>query len=315
MLTRFKSLRVASLLAIAPFFAGCDSAPEPVEQGEASPPAPTYPAWEMSALEQTPCFDGRTFKPLSASELVRRASAADVVLIGEMHGDEAGLAASAALWRAILDERPSAVLALEFVERDEQIALDDWLAEDELSTPDALSADHAPLLMAAKQRGRPVVAANAPRRYVRLARTAGYDHLRAMTPAQRATFVFPDPMPAGPYRDRFFELFGGGVHGGGMPTEQIEAYWRAQAMWDATMADSVLRALDDGDGPVVLVVGRFHVDRDGGVLQMLRAGRPDVSVFSVVMAGVDEIEEAESDVAADSEGSPPIADALWAVSD
>ncbi|MEM9252604.1 MAG: ChaN family lipoprotein, partial [Planctomycetota bacterium] len=233
----------------------------------------------------------------------------------EMHGDEAGLAASAALWRAILDERPSAVLALEFIERDEQIALDDWLAEDELSTPDALSADHAPLLMAAKQRGRPVVAANAPRRYVRLARTAGYDHLRAMTPAQRATFVFPEPMPAGGYRDRFFELFGGGVHGGGMPTEQIEAYWRAQAMWDATMADSVLRALDDGDGPVVLVVGRFHVDRDGGVLQMLRAGRPDVSVLSVVMAGVDEIEEAESDVAADSEGSPPIADALWAVSD
>ncbi|MEM9253129.1 MAG: ChaN family lipoprotein, partial [Planctomycetota bacterium] len=88
-----------------------------------------YPAWETSVLEQTPCFDGRTFTPLSASELVRRASAADVVLIGEMHGDEAGLAASAALWRAILDERPSAVLALEFIERDEQIALDDWLAE------------------------------------------------------------------------------------------------------------------------------------------------------------------------------------------
>ena len=265
-----------------------------------------YPTKNLAPLDQTACLDGETFRPLTAEELVDRASRADIVLIGEVHGNSQGLAASTALWQAIVEQEPNAVLALEFIARDQQIQLDDWLDLERPVEPDGFSFAHAPLLLTAKENNRPVIAANAPRRYVRLARTKGYDHLERMTPAQRATFVFPEPEPTGAYRDRFFELFSGDMHGHSMTPEQIESYWRAQTMWDATMADSVTYALSPERRPVVLIVGRFHVERDGGIPQLIRVHRPDVEVFSVIMAT-----QAQIDKAKRQPEKLPIADAVW----
>ncbi|MEM1107132.1 MAG: ChaN family lipoprotein [Planctomycetota bacterium] len=290
-----------------------------------------YPELDLSPLSETVCLDGRTLEPMSVVELIERARTADVVLIGEYHGQEEGLAASAALWQALVkryegEDKEEAgglasskevanetgpTLALEFIERDEQLELDDWLAAEELTEPEDFSFAHGAMLLESKRAGRPVIAANAPRRYVRMARTRGYDHLRAMTATQRATFVLPGdgdvPEPSAGYRDRFFELFGGGGgHEGGMTLEQIESFWRAQIVWDATMADSVVRGLSSGDCPVVLVVGRFHTAYDGGIPQVLRALRPDAEVFSVVMAREDEIEELKTELQ-----TPPIGDAVW----
>lgn len=269
-----------------------------------------YPTKNLGPLNQTDCLDGQTFEPLTANELVERASRADIVLIGEVHGNGQGLATLTALWQAILDAEPNAVLALEFIARDQQVELDDWLDLEQPTKPEGFSFVHGPLLLTAKQSDRPVIAANAPRRYVRLARTKGYGHLEAMTPAQRATFVLPEPEPAGGYRDRFFDLFGGDMHGQSLTPEQIEGYWRAQTMWDATMADSVTNALNPERRPVVLVVGRFHVEQDGGVPQLIRAQRPDAEVFSVIMATRDQIEKARS-----QPEDSPMADAVWVLKD
>lgn len=269
-----------------------------------------YPAKDLTPLDQTACLDGQTLEPLKAEELIERASQADIVLIGEIHKNAQGLAASTALWQAVVDAKPNAVLALEFIERDQQIKLDDWLGLETPIKPDRFSFAHGPMLLTAKQKGRPVIAANAPRRYVRLARTKSYDHLKAMTSAQRATFVFPEPQPSGGYRDRFFGLFSGESHGHKMTPEQVEGYWRAQTMWDATMADSVIRALTPAQRPVVLVVGRFHVEQDGGIPQLIRAHRPDARVFSIIMVTQSQIDEAGRETE-----NTPIADVVWVLED
>lgn len=61
----------------------------------------------------------------------------------------------------------------------------------------------------------------------------------------------------------------------------LDATFRSQWLWDWTMGSSVARAGELGR-PVVLVVGMFHVEREGGTVQAVRALRPGARVVSVV---------------------------------
>lgn len=233
-------------------------------------------------------------RPLSFEQTARRMGEADVVLIGEMHGHPAGLTLAARLFERVITSSQRAALSLETLERDEQPAVDAWLggtlddAElgrhrgDGATLPDG----HRTMLEAARARRRPVIASNAPRRLARQARLEGWDALRALPAAERALFAIPDPPPGGGYRTRFAAAMGGAAHGSppaGEDDERIDAFFRAQVLWDATMADSIARAHAAGSAPIVHVVGSFHVEHDGGLLQMVRRALPAARVFTVVM--------------------------------
>ena len=237
--------------------------------------------------------------PAMWDDLVKAASEADAVLSGENHGHPLGLASAAALWEDLLAARPQGVLAMEFLERDEQARVDDCIAGitdvDGLATvlrrdEQGLPKAHRRMISLARAGGRPVIAANAPRRYVRVARSQGYDRLRGLTDEQRRLFRIPEAMPQGAYRAAFDDVMNTNA---GITAEQLadpafaaerrdnlDAIFRSQSMWDWTMAESVSRGLDRGK-PVLLVVGRFHVDHDGGLVQALRAQRPGVRVLTV----------------------------------
>lgn len=222
--------------------------------------------------------------------MIDELSSADVVVIGETHGHPLGLAAGAAIWEDLLRVRPDAVLAMEFFERDEQVALDDYLlgVTDEAEFREASGRSegnypdgHRRMVESAKSAGRPVVAANAPRRYVRMTTPEGYERLSDLRPEQRRLFQTPVRLSEGRYRDEFFGLMSGGGHGGEMPEGMIQKMYRSQQMWDATMADSVVRSVGRLGRPVVLVVGRFHSDFEGATVEMIRALRPDLTVRTV----------------------------------
>jgi len=238
-------------------------------------------------------YRGDTGQRADWEELVSAAANADAVMIGETHGHALGLAFAAALWEGVLARTDRAALSLEFIERDSQVHVDDYLAglvdEEQFRkasgrTPGNYPDGHREMVEAAKRAGRPVIASNAPRRYVRLARTSGYERLASLTPEQRRLYVIPAEMPSGRYREEFFKLMSGigdaSHSGGGM----VEAIFRSQSLWDATMADAVADALAQGNRPVVQVIGRFHSDFDGGTVQLLRRARPGVRVLTVSVA-------------------------------
>lgn len=226
---------------------------------------------------------------------------ADVIIIGESHGHPLGLEAAACLFDDILADRPDATLALEFFERDEQLAIEDYLAgvTDQAAfrkaarrTDGNYPPGHARMLEAAKASGRPVVAANAPRRYVRMTTATGYERLAPLSSLQKLNFVTPDPLIGGRYKDDFYALMGGMSHGtpdteNGIPPEMIAKMYYSQQLWDATMADSVARAAMDGGRPVVLVIGRFHSDFGGGTVQLIHRYAPSLSVLTLSMVPTD----------------------------
>ncbi len=244
-------------------------------------------------------FDGRTGEAIVPYKFEQLTARADAVLFGELHGHPVGLPVAAAIWKDMLsvrdrDETPA--LLLEFFERDQQLAIDEYLGgmidEEAFIKQAGRSASNFPeahqaMFNATMDAGGVVIAANAPRRYVRLARLEGYDRLRAMSPAQRETFVLP-PTEDGPadYRERFVEIMGGmrSTDGAGkQPGMDPMDFLRSQLVWDATMADSVAMALKAGHEPVALVIGRFHVEFNGATVEYVKRQRPGADVLTIVM--------------------------------
>ncbi len=235
---------------------------------------------------------------------------ADVVVIGESHGHALGLEAAATLFDDILASGADAALLLEFIERDHQLALDDYQAgvtkEDAFRkasrrTDGNYPPGHARMVEAAIEAGRPVYAANAPRRYVRMTTKDGYEKLRALNPRQQSLFTVPEPLLEGEYKENFFSLMGGMSHGTpetehGVPLEMIEKMYRSQQMWDATMADSVVTAARLGNRPAVLVVGRFHSDNTGGTIQFINRYAPGLKIVTLSMVITDDTTIDDDDI-------------------
>ncbi len=224
--------------------------------------------------------------------LVDAAAASEVVLIGENHGHPLGLATAARLFDAVLARAPMTSLSLEFFERDDQSRIDDYLqglsdgatferrtGRNEGSYPPG----HRAMLEAARKAGRPVHGANAPRALVRVARTEGYARLRALTAEQQRLLRIPDELVVGRYREAFDKVMTPEDRDVQAPEERerLDAVFRSQQLWDWTMADAVVDALELGESPVVHVVGRFHVDHDGGTAQVLRKLRPGTKTLVV----------------------------------
>jgi len=244
--------------------------------------------------------------------LVARAAASDVVLIGELHGHPMGLDAAATLFEDLLELRPTtAALAMEFFERDEQIHLDDLMTGviDHEAFMKATGREnigrypegHRRMVLAAIERDRPVIAANAPRRYVSMARTEGFERLEGLREGQQELFVIPGSLSDGGYKDRFFEIMGGmrGHSEEEVPESEddpkILSFYRSQNVWDATMVASVVETLDSGSYPVVLVIGQFHTDFEGGTTSRLRELRPGARVMTVSVQPVWSLELREED--------------------
>ncbi len=278
-----KMLKIVCLaVGLVGLVAGCSTGPDRVAE-KAAVRSPVYFRGDGSKAEFL--------------DLVNAGRGADAVLVGENHGHPLGLQTAAELWSVLAQQEKSA-LAMEFFERDEQAGLDDYVAG--LTNEEAFRKatnrtvsnyppGHRKMVEDAKGRGRPVIAANAPRRYVRLARTEGFDRLRGLTAEQARLVRVPDALPTGPYQVAFDEFMNGPVAErkpeGAAEAEarkaRTEAMFRSQSTWDWTMAESVVRSVEAGRSPTLLVIGRFHIDKTGGTVLAMRAMRPGVRIVSV----------------------------------
>ena len=174
---------------------------------------------------------------------------------------------------------------------------------------------YQPVIDAAKDAGAPVVAANTPwALYTSVARREGFEGLATVTPAQATLFEVPSELPTGRYRERFWETLAGraegeppddtgddagddapAAHGHDLSDEAILGMFRGQAIMDATMAASIAAALDAGAPKAVHLVGHFHCDYEGGLVQELRRLAPDARILVISMPGDDADDDDDAD--------------------
>ena len=226
-------------------------------------------------------------------------SDADVVFLGESHGDSTHHALeawvlAAAHASAEADGRPL-VLGLEMVETDVQPVLDEYLAglvreRDWLAAGRPWSnyeADYRPLVEFARERGVPVVGTNVPGRYASLVSRRGLASLDSLPEAARAWLP---PLPTAPASEalaaKFTDLMGGMAHGSG---PSVEGMLDAQNLRDATMAWRIAEALSAHPGALVVHAnGSFHSAGRLGVPEHLARLALGARVLVVTMRAADD---------------------------
>jgi uncharacterized iron-regulated protein len=285
-------------------------------------------------------------QPATLQDIVDAMDDVDAVLIGEIHTDPVGHWIEAELFRSALEmagagqesgARRRVALSLEMFERDVQGIVDEYLAD--LITESQFKAsarpwehydeDYRPMVEAAKVAGVPVLAANAPRRYVNRVSRLGPASLEDLSPrALGALPPLPFPPPTDAYREEWTSLMTNMVmepqcpvpdppamppharpdqEDPEMPSEPpvegpppgmplhggsfMENGVQAQTLWDASMAHAITTFLDMNPGGLVVhMVGAFHVKNFTGTPEKVQFYRPGTRSLVVNMDLSEDIE-------------------------
>ncbi|TGK82440.1 hypothetical protein EHQ24_14420 [Leptospira noumeaensis] len=229
-----------------------------------------------------------TAETVSISDIVKESSKYNVIVFGEEHDNQNLHRFYETLFKEISDLEPTS-LSLEMLEQDGQNITNEFLkgtiTESHFLTSTShwksFKTDYLPLVLLAKDKKLNVVAANPPRRYVNLISRKG---LAAYREFSDSAFTFLPPAYSlekyltEDYKQRLNELFAGGHsagHGSGNPHLVL-----GQATWDQGMAESVSREFYKTGKKIVHLNGRFHSDRNGGVVHRLREMGLSVLVIS-----------------------------------
>ncbi|HEX5706152.1 MAG TPA: ChaN family lipoprotein [Pyrinomonadaceae bacterium] len=267
-------------------------------------------------------------KPSSMEEIVGAMGGADAVLVGEAHDDAVGHRVEAELLRlayaryvATVEARHaprSVALSLEMFERDAQTVLDEYLAGLISERHFLLSSrpwrnyetDYRPLVEFARAHKLPVIAANAPARYVSRVAQNGPASLDALSKEAKAWLP---PLPVAPasrdYAAKFTRFMSGGDTASPapagqqssqqQPSRQTQAQQQqaqqssahasaflldAQNLRDASMGDALAEHLRRNSGALVLHFnGRFHSEGRLGVAEHLLRLRPKARLLVVTI--------------------------------
>ena len=235
----------------------------------------------------------KTTMPAMLSELGR----ANVVFVGENHDHKQGHELELEILKGLAGANKQQAFALEMFERDVQPVLDEYLSD--LITESSFTAaarpwpnyktDYAPLIQFCKAQNIPVVASNAPRRYVSVVSRKGFEGLHSLSKYAR-TLLAPLPIseeiPAG-YNSALDQIFSG-AHGDpaakpmpGMPS--ADNMKRSQELWDCTMADSIARFVKKTHRKVMHINGSMHSDSGFGAMDRLRRYMPSLKVMNVTI--------------------------------
>jgi len=187
-------------------------------------------AAQLAAGAQAPAPPYRAFDPkgnaVTLQTIVGALERADVLFVGETHDSPVAHVLEAELLRRAEEaygpsspKRRAVALSLEMFERDVQTVLDEYLAGLITERHFLLSsrpwrnyeADYRPLVEYARAHRLPVIAANAPARYVSRVSSQGPDSLKSLPQVAVKSWLPPLPFPAASegYAAKFNRFMGG----------------------------------------------------------------------------------------------------------
>jgi len=224
-------------------------------------------------------------KIVSLDDITNDMMNADVLFFGEEHNDSTGHFLAYSLFKKLTQKYPDkSALSLEMFETDCQNVLNEYLTgliREKNFITEARAwhnyKDYRPLIEWAKANKIPVVAANAPNRYVNMTNRMGLQSLNQLNTTGKS-YLPPLPIDtaSGPYYDKFLQIMGGHAALGGMQMFQ------AQNLWDATMGWSIARFAKAHKGYKILQLnGGFHSEEKLGAAAQLKKYAPKIRILNI----------------------------------
>ncbi len=221
--------------------------------------------------------------PASAEELspsaFRTLGSYDVVIVGELHDNQAHHDNQAAIARQITPSAlvfemltPDQAAGAAGVPRDDADALDAALGWSDTHWPDF--AMYFPIFEAAPD--AVIYGAALPRDEVRAAVKQG---AAAVFDGDSALFGLDQTL--NPEEQTARNALQSEAHCNALPEDILPGMVEAQRLRDASFARTTLRALEETGGPVLVITGNGHARNDWGMPRYLKRGQPGVKIASV----------------------------------
>lgn len=222
-------------------------------------------------------YDTHKKAEITLQELTASLDRVDIVFFGEEHNDSVAHVLQYELLKAMDERYDRVALSMEMFVSDDQLVLNEYLAglitERNLHKDAVLwnnYDDYRPIVEYAKEKGLPVLAANAPSRYTNRVTRSGLASLNVLDKSAKLLLA---PLPVDTLTGRYHEKFAG-LMGGHEGMGEMKIY-QSQNLWDATMAYRISRFFKEKTVRKILHLnGRFHSDEQLGTVAHLRNYAP-----------------------------------------
>jgi uncharacterized iron-regulated protein len=149
--------------------------------------------------------------------------------------------------------------------------------------------DYKPLLNFAKEKGLKFVGSNIPRRYASAVASGGFEALSLLSP-EALKYIAPLPLEYDPELPCYKEMLSmGGAIAGSMTKNVSENLPKAQAIKDATMANSIVKYRKPSQ-TLIHYNGSYHSDRNMGIIWYLNKYSPGLRISTITTVLQDNIE-------------------------
>ncbi len=261
--------------------------------------APTVQAPRFGDDDAYAWIDGKTGKQLSWDDVIGRLRASNIVVVGEQHDQKSHHEVQRRIVEVLAGDGPGLVVGMEMLTWEKQPELDRFNRGDidAVGLRDAVDwkkawgfdfALYQPILEAGHRGGAGFIALNAPRELVRAIRQKG---VAGLDDDERA--LLPDLDLGDELHRAWFErIFSSAGHP--LKAADVDGFYRAQVLWDESMADRAARALQGGARQVVVLAGAGHVANGRGIPQRVERRIGSAVVAVVPMPGVDSSNVEES---------------------
>ena len=222
---------------------------------------------------------------ITFEQAIDKIAPSDVVLFGEIHNCTLMHWFELRTIKALEAKNKKLVLGGEFFEKDDQNKIDEYLSGwiDEEHFEDAArfwlnyQTDYKPILELAHDSVIPFIATNVPRRYAAIVAKSGLDTLKFL-PLEAKQYMPNLPLFFTTKTPGYNEMLSMmGEHEGDVSVQNIV---KAQALKDATMAQSIAENLFRGD-LFFHVNGDFHSANYGGIYWYLKRINNDLKISTI----------------------------------
>jgi uncharacterized iron-regulated protein len=222
---------------------------------------------------------GEASAQVSLTDILSAASAADIVILGEVHDNPGHHARQA----EVLAGLSPAAIVFEMVSAEAAARITPELAADPAALAEALDwansgwpdfAYYAPLFAFGAE--VPLYGALIGRE---AAQAAFADGAAAVFAGDAARFGLADALPEAEQSAREAEQMA--AHCDALPVDILPGFVEAQRLRDAALAEAALEALDAHGGPVAIITGNGHARSDWGVPALIARAAPEVRVFAL----------------------------------
>lgn len=233
---------------------------------------------------QSHAFYSSVGQLISYDEVIEKLEKSEIVLLGELHDH------AAVHWiekRIIFDlaARKDLVIGGEFMERDNQLLIDEylkgWVNDKRFEAAARLwpnyETDYKPIMQFARDSGIYFVATNVPRRYASIVSQFGLDTLKSLPEGSKAYLpALPISFQLStPGYQEMLEMMG--AHAGDASSIN---FVQAQALKDAAMAEAISQNWSKNK-LFVHINGDFHSANYGGIYHYLKSILPNAKISTL----------------------------------